>query len=131
MTASEKKADQPNFNARRSGLDLTLGVLGSYTPIKSTSGLTPTAHVSGLSFVGIRYHFLGLYGAPEYGQGGGYRSTMLGDGLSLGGDLGLLGDEMVRAGDAVLVTPIEMASRGGGDDRGFRPVLRLSAGYRF
>lgn len=55
----------------------------------------------------------------------------VGDGLSLGGDLGLLGDEMVRAGDAVLVTPIEMASRGGGDDRGFRPVLRLSAGYRF
>lgn len=54
----------------------------------------------------------------------------VGEGLSLGGDIGLLGHDMVRAGDAVLVTPIEMASRGRGEDRGFRPVLRLSAGYR-
>jgi hypothetical protein len=82
-TPAEKKADQPNFNARRAGLNLTVGVLGSFTPIKSTNGLTPTAHVSGLSYVGIRYHALGLYGAPEYGQGGGYRSTMLGGGVSL------------------------------------------------
>ena len=55
----------------------------------------------------------------------------VGEGLSLGGDLGLLGNDMVRAGDAVLVTPIEMASRGRDQDRGYRPVLRLSAGYRF
>lgn len=55
----------------------------------------------------------------------------IGEGLSLGGDLGLLGGAMVGAGDAVLVTPIEMASRGRGEDHGFRPVLRLSAGYRF
>jgi hypothetical protein len=80
---AERKADQPAFNARRSGLDLTLGVLGSVTPIKTTSGLTPSAHIAGLSYVGVRYRFLGLYGAPEYGQGGGYRSTMLGGGVSL------------------------------------------------
>ena len=55
----------------------------------------------------------------------------VGEGLSFGGDLGLLGNDMVRAGDAVLVTPIEMASRGRDQDRGFGPVLRLSAGYRF
>ena len=81
--SAEKKADQPAFNARRSGLDLSIGLLGSVTPIKSTAGLTPTAHVAGLSFVGVRFHALGLYGAPEYGQGGGYRSTMLGGGVSL------------------------------------------------
>lgn len=55
----------------------------------------------------------------------------VGKGLSLGGDLGLLGDEMVRVGEAILVTPIDMASRGRVGDRGVRPVLRLSAGYRF
>jgi hypothetical protein len=80
---AEKKADQPSFNARRAGLNMTVGVLGSLTPIKSTNGLTPTAHVSGLSYVGVRYRGIGIYGAPEYGQGGGYRSTMLGGGLSL------------------------------------------------
>jgi hypothetical protein len=78
-----KTADQPNFNARRAGLDVTVGVLGSVTPIKATSGLTPSAHISGLSFLGVRYRGIGLYGAPEYGQGGGYRSTMLGGGLSI------------------------------------------------
>jgi hypothetical protein len=82
-TPAEKKADQPNFNARRAGLDLTLGLLGSVTPIKSTTGLTPSAHISGLSFLGVRYRGVGVYGAPEYGQGGGYRSTMFGGGVSL------------------------------------------------
>jgi hypothetical protein len=80
---AEKKADQPTFNARRAGLDVTVGLLGSFTPIKATTGLTPSAHIAGLSFLGVRYHGIGLYGAPEYGQGGGYRSTMLGGGLSL------------------------------------------------
>ena len=81
--ATEKRGAQPKFNAQRAGLDLTLGLLGSVTPIKSTSGLTPTAHVSGLSHVGVGYRAVGLYGAPEYGQGGGFRSTMLGGGVSL------------------------------------------------
>jgi hypothetical protein len=80
---AEKKADQPSFNARRAGLDVTVGLLGSVTPIKSTTGLTPSAHISGLSFLGVRYRGVGLYGAPEYGQGGGYRSTMFGGGVSL------------------------------------------------
>ena len=61
---------------------MTLGVLGSVTPVETT-GLKPTAHVSGLSFVGLRYRRLGLYAAPEMGQGGGYRSRMLGGGVSL------------------------------------------------
>ncbi|KRB85403.1 hypothetical protein ASE00_00960 [Sphingomonas sp. Root710] len=55
----------------------------------------------------------------------------VGDGLSLGGDLGLLGKDVSGARDGVLVTPVEMASRGRDDDRGLKPVLRLSAGYRF
>jgi hypothetical protein len=81
--AADSKADQPVFNARRAGMNLTVGLLGSVTPIKSTTGLTPTAHVSGVSFLGVRYRAVGLYGAPEFGQGGGYRSTMLGGGMSL------------------------------------------------
>jgi hypothetical protein len=81
--AGDSKANQPVFNARRAGMNLTVGLLGSVTPIKSTTGLTPTAHVSGVSFLGVRYRAVGLYGAPEFGQGGGYRSTMLGGGMSL------------------------------------------------
>jgi len=73
---------RPALTARRAGVRLTLGVLGSVTPVE-TSGLAPTAHVSGLSFVGMRYRRLGVYLAPEMGQGGGYRSRMLGGGASL------------------------------------------------
>ena len=79
---TESKPDRPALSAKRAGVRLTLGVLGSVTPVEA-SGLTPTAHVSGLSFVGARYRRLGAYFAPELGQGGGYRSTMLGGGASL------------------------------------------------
>jgi hypothetical protein len=82
VPAAEPKKEQPPFSVRRTGMNLTIGVLGSVTPIK-TNGLTPTAHVAGVSFFGAQYRFLGAYVAPEYGQGGGYRSTMLGAGLSL------------------------------------------------
>ncbi len=73
---------RPALVARRAGVRLSLGVLGSVTPVRA-SGLAPTAHVSGLSFVGMRYRRLGAYLAPEMGQGGGYRSRMLGGGASL------------------------------------------------
>ena len=73
---------RPALAARRAGVRLSLGVLGSVTPVEM-SGLAPTAHVSGLSFVGMRYRRLGVYLAPEMGQGGGYRSRMLGGGASL------------------------------------------------
>ncbi|KKC23793.1 hypothetical protein WP12_23020 [Sphingomonas sp. SRS2] len=55
----------------------------------------------------------------------------VGEGLSLGGDVGLLGDDMGRGAGGVLVTPIEMTSHRRDEDRGFRPVLRFAAGYRF
>ena len=80
--AAEPKFDRPALAAKRAGVRLTLGVLGSVTPVES-GALTPTAHVSGLSFVGARYRRFGAYFAPEMGQGGGYRSTMLGGGASI------------------------------------------------
>jgi hypothetical protein len=79
---AERKADQPQFSARRAGVDVTVGLLGSVTPIK-TNGLTPTAHIAGVTFLGAGYRSIGIYFAPEYGQGGGYRSTMMGGGLSI------------------------------------------------
>lgn len=79
---TEQTPARPALVAKRGGVRMTLGVLGSVTPVETT-GLKPTAHVSGLSFVGIRYRRLGLYAAPEMGQGGGYRSKMLGGGASL------------------------------------------------
>jgi hypothetical protein len=82
VTAAEQKTDQPAFNARRAGIDVTVGLLASVTPIQ-TAGIPTAAHVSGNTYLGASYHGLGAYIAPEYGQGGGYRSTMLVGGLSL------------------------------------------------
>lgn len=78
----ERAPESPVLARRRTGMKLTVGVLGSVTPIES-NGVTRTVHVSGVSFVGARYRRVGVYVAPEFGQGGGYRSTTLEGGLSL------------------------------------------------
>ena len=78
----ERAQESPALARRRTGMKLTVGVLGSVTPIES-NGVTRTVHVSGASFVGARYRRVGVYVAPEFGQGGGYRSTTLEGGLSL------------------------------------------------
>jgi hypothetical protein len=80
--AATPAADAPVFKARRTGLNLTAGVLGSATLIEM-SGLPRAVHVSGASFIGVRYRMLGLYAAPDMGQGGGFRSTSLDGGASL------------------------------------------------
>ena len=79
--AAEKEAS-PIFRPRRPGLNFTVGVLGSVTAIES-NGLPSEFHVMGASFVGARYRMLGVYVAPELGQGGGYKSTTLEGGVSL------------------------------------------------
>lgn len=81
-SVAERKQENPVFAVRRPNLNLTIGVFGAVTPVKS-NGLTPSAHVSGISFVGARYRAIGVYFAPEYGQGGGYKTQMMGGGLSL------------------------------------------------
>ncbi len=53
------------------------------------------------------------------------------EGLVLGGDLGLVGRAMNRPDDSLLVTPLDLSSRERGRADGYRPVLQLSAGYRF
>ena len=80
--AVETKTETPLFKARRPALNFTAGVLGSATVIE-TFGLPRAVHVTGASFVGVRFHMLGLYVAPEMGQGGGFRSTSLDGGASL------------------------------------------------
>jgi hypothetical protein len=80
--AAEPAAEAPVFKPRRTGLNLTAGVLGSATLIE-TSGLPRAVHVSGASFIGVRFKMLGLYAAPDMGQGGGFRSTSLDGGASL------------------------------------------------
>ena len=75
--------EPPRAAMRFPSLRLTLGLLGTATIFKSTTGEPPTAHVSGASFVGIRYRALGVYAAPEMGQGAGYKSQMMGGGASL------------------------------------------------
>jgi hypothetical protein len=80
--AAERTADAPVFKPRRAGLNLSAGVLGSASVIE-TFGLPRAVHVSGASFIGVRYRILGLYAAPGMGQGGGFRSTSLDGGASL------------------------------------------------
>jgi hypothetical protein len=80
--ATEPAADAPVFKPRRTGLNLTAGVLGSATLIE-TSGVPRAVHVSGASFIGVRFKMLGLYVAPDMGQGGGFRSSSLDGGASL------------------------------------------------
>jgi hypothetical protein len=66
--------------------------------------------VAGASFVGVKYRGWGIYGAPELGNGDGYRSTLYGGGLSRD----LLGMHLLRvtalAGYAMFEqTPIAVA----------------------
>jgi hypothetical protein len=69
-------------SARRAGIDVSVGLLGSLT--RDAAGTWASdVHVSGASFINARYGRVGAYLAPEFGNGGGYRSTMLGGGLSL------------------------------------------------
>lgn len=79
--APERKPEPPAMRAQNGGISGTLGFLGSVTPIK-VAGLEPTAHISGSSFINLKYRGWGIYGAPEIGQGGGYKSTLWGGGLS-------------------------------------------------
>lgn len=69
------------MRAQHGNVSGTLGFLGSVTPIK-VAGLQPTAHIAGASFINLKYRGWGIYGAPELGQGGGYKSTLWGGGLS-------------------------------------------------
>lgn len=79
--APERKPEPPAMRAQNGGISGTLGFLGSVTPIR-VAGVAPTAHVAGASFINLKYRGWGIYGAPEIGQGGGYKSTLWGGGLS-------------------------------------------------
>lgn len=79
--APERKPDAPPMRAQHGNVSGTLGFLGSVTPIK-IAGLEPSAHIAGASFINLKYRGWGIYGAPELGQGGGYKSTLWGGGLS-------------------------------------------------
>ena len=70
------------MRAQHGNVSGTFGFLGSVTPIK-VAGVEPTAHIAGASFINLKYRGWGIYGAPELGQGGGYKSTLWGGGLSL------------------------------------------------
>ena len=58
-------------------------------------------------------------------------SGEIAEGFSVGGDVGLIGHDMRRAGSGVLLTPVDLERHGGGDARGYGPLLQLSASYRF
>jgi hypothetical protein len=77
----ERTSEPPVVSARRVGMDLTVGALGSVSR-DPANGSTPPLHVAALSFIGAQHRGWGIYLAPEFGNGGGYRSTMLGGGLS-------------------------------------------------
>lgn len=55
----------------------------------------------------------------------------IGEGLTIGGDIGLVGRSMNRAGDSLLITPVDLLAGGQRPKRGHGPVVQLAVGYRF
>jgi hypothetical protein len=51
------------------------------------------------------------------------------DGIFLAGDVGLIGRAMTRPGDSLQFTALDAMTRDAG--QGYRPIVQLSAGYRF
>lgn len=54
-----------------------------------------------------------------------------GNGLTIAADLGVLGNGLVGPRGSVLVMPMDEVPGTTGGGRGYRPMLHLSAGYRF
>ena len=80
--AQPEKQQSSRFRVPRPSFGLSVGAFGSVTPVK-TAGIPTAMHVAGSSFIGMRFGMLGIYGAPEFGQGAGYKSTMIGGGGAL------------------------------------------------
>jgi hypothetical protein len=80
--APAAKQESSRFRVPRPSFGLTVGAFGSVTPIK-TAGIPSAMHVAGSSFIGMRLGMLGIYGAPDFGQGAGYKSTMISGGGAL------------------------------------------------
>lgn len=53
------------------------------------------------------------------------------EGLFLAGDMGFVGRTMTRPGDSSLLTPTDLMQGARDAGQGYRPVVQLSAGYRF
>lgn len=53
------------------------------------------------------------------------------EGLTIGGDIGLIGRSMHRAGDSLLITPVDLLAGGERPKRGYGPVIQLAIGYSF
>ncbi|MCC7052482.1 MAG: SH3 domain-containing protein [Gemmatimonadaceae bacterium] len=62
---------------------LLFGLLGSVTQVTPTGGGAKATHLAGTALVLLERRPFGVYVAPEFGSGAGYRSLMLGGGLSL------------------------------------------------
>lgn len=55
----------------------------------------------------------------------------VGEGVTIGADLGLVGRSMNRPSDSLLITPADLMAGKQTQAKGYRPVVQLSAGYRF
>lgn len=62
---------------------IRIGVLGSVTPIEATPTVAASNHLAALPLLMIQGSRLGVFAAPEIGTGAGYRTLMLGGGVSL------------------------------------------------
>ncbi|ATE65592.1 hypothetical protein [Rhizorhabdus dicambivorans] len=58
-------------------------------------------------------------------------SGTVGEGLVIGADIGVVGRGMTRRSASLVVTPLDLMSGGRGEAKGYRPVVQVSAGYRF
>ncbi|MDQ6634310.1 MAG: hypothetical protein M3Z10_06070 [Gemmatimonadota bacterium] len=78
-----KSAAQDPSPMRRPALPgmVSVALLGSVTPYMVTTTGERVLHLSGHALVTLNVLGWGLYAAPEYGNGAGHRSTMLGGGV--------------------------------------------------
>ncbi|MES2498146.1 MAG: hypothetical protein V4618_18670 [Pseudomonadota bacterium] len=53
------------------------------------------------------------------------------EGLFVAGDVGLVGRATARPDDSTIVTPIDIGPNAKGGAQSYRPMVQLSAGYRF
>lgn len=58
-------------------------------------------------------------------------ADVVGNGLTIAADIGMIGRGRVGPHGSLLVTPVELMQGPRDEGRGYRPMLQLSAGYRF
>lgn len=82
--ASREASPAPRrLRDQTAGQGISLGVLGSATPREASFGVVKANHVAVLPLLLLQTTYVGVYAAPEFGNGADYQSIMLGGGVTV------------------------------------------------